>query len=186
MNAAPGLRRRPPLGSRRPTQRARIETCPAEALARRRNDSFLRQRERHDRAARRDEHVLPAIEHVGHRRGAPDRRAGAIGPEPLAAARVEGVEVPFLVRRQTRGPTPSTSRRRATRSGKRELPLHLAGLRASSARSALKSGSASFFMPPPVTTCPSASSGYGTACSRRTSRAPSRRTAAATDRTTAG
>src|SRR5437867_1572731 len=43
----------------------------------------LRRRECHDRAARLNEHVLPPIKHVGHRRGAPDRRAGAIGPEVL-------------------------------------------------------------------------------------------------------
>ena len=30
------------------------------------------QRKRHERRSRRNEHLLPAVEHVGHRRGAPD------------------------------------------------------------------------------------------------------------------
>ena len=69
-----------------------------------------RQRERGHRRPRPDDHVLPAVEHVGHRRRAPDRRAGRVVPEVLPGARVERHEVAFVVAARTPRPTPSTSR----------------------------------------------------------------------------
>ena len=43
-----------------------------------------RQRKRQQRRARGNDDVLPAVEHVGHRRGAPDRCAGRVAPQVLA------------------------------------------------------------------------------------------------------
>src|SRR6185436_10549140 len=72
-----------------------LPKCPAFARsALYAHPSVLRQREREQRAARRDRDVLPAIHGVAHRTGV-DLAAERLAPLELARARVEREEIPF-------------------------------------------------------------------------------------------
>ena len=62
--------------------------------------AIIRESERNQRSPRRDEHILPAVEHVRHRRGAPDAGTCLVVPEVFARICLERHEVAFVIPRE--------------------------------------------------------------------------------------